>query len=144
LYGDDLSLLRRFAQQAKEAIEDVSGVVDLQVEQQVEIPQLQIQLKRDVLARNGLPIESVNKFIETAMNGTTVSQLLIGQWAFDVVVRLDEPYRENIDYLKRLTVNLPTGGAVPRSEVADIVRASGPNTINRENVRRRIVVQCNT
>ncbi|RIK75478.1 MAG: CusA/CzcA family heavy metal efflux RND transporter [Planctomycetota bacterium] len=144
LYGDDLNVLRSFANVIKETIETVPGLVDLQVEQQVEIPQLQIQLRRDALARNGLSVEEVNEFIETAMNGRTVSQLLEGQRAFDVVVRLDDPYREDVEYLRRLSVNLPAGGAVPLSDVADVVVASGPNTINRENVRRRVVVQCNT
>jgi HME family heavy-metal exporter len=66
------------------------------------------------------------------------------QRTFDIVLRLDEPFRDDPEYLKRLVINLPTGGGVPLSAVADVVRASGPNTINRENVRRRIVVQCNT
>jgi HME family heavy-metal exporter len=143
LYGDDLEVLRRTAQRMKEAMEDVPGVVDLQVEQQVEIPQLQIQLRRDELARHGLTVDDVNEFIETAMNGRTVSPVLEGQRTFDLVVRLDEPYREDVEYLNRLVIHLPAGGGVPLSAVADIVRSSGPNTINRENVRRRIVVQCN-
>ncbi|HEX6963998.1 MAG TPA: efflux RND transporter permease subunit, partial [Lacipirellula sp.] len=143
VYGDDLEVLRDAAQDIKLAIDDVPGVVDLQVEQQVEIPQLQIRLRRDELARHGLTVDDVNEFIETAMNGRTVSSVLEGQRTFDLVVRLDEPYRENIDYLNRLVIHLPAGGGAPLSAVADIVRASGPNTINRENVRRRIVIQCN-
>ncbi|MCC6493461.1 MAG: efflux RND transporter permease subunit [Pirellulales bacterium] len=144
IYGDDLDVLRRVANECKEAIEPAPGVVDLQVEQQVEIPQLQIRLRRDALARYGLAVEDVNELVETAMNGRTVSQLLEDQRSFDVVVRLDEPYRENVEYLQRLAINLPGGGAAPLVEVADLVTASGPNTINRENVRRRIAVQCNT
>jgi HME family heavy-metal exporter len=143
LFGDDLSILRRTAQDVKSAIKDVPGIVDLQVEQQVEIPQLQIQLRREELARHGLNVDDVNEFIETAMNGRTVSPVLEGQRSFDLVVRLDEPYREDVEYLKRLVIHLPTGGGVPLSAVADIVQSSGPNTINRENVRRRMVIQCN-
>lgn len=144
LYGDDLATLRRTATAMKNAIADVPGVTDLQVEQQVEIPQLQIQLRRDELARNGLAVDDVNEFIETAMNGRKVSEVLRGQRNFDLVVRLDEEFRENVEYLKRLRINLPTGGGLPLSAVADVMQASGPNTINRENVRRRIVVSCNT
>jgi HME family heavy-metal exporter len=144
LYGDDLEVLRARAKDVENAIRSVPGVTDLLVEQQVEIPQLQIQTRREELARYGLTVADVNDLIETAMNGRTVSTVLNDQRTFDLVVRLDEPYREDIEYLKRLVINLPTGGGVPLESVADIVQASGPNTINRENVRRRIVIQCNT
>ena len=144
LYGDDLATLRRTANAMKNDIADVPGVTDLQVEQQVEIPQLQIQTRRDELARNGLAVDDVNEFIETAMNGRKVSEVLRGQRNFDLVLRLDEEFREDVEYLKRLRINLPGGGGIPLSAVADVVQASGPNTINRENVRRRIVVSCNT
>src|SRR5690606_15407553 len=80
-----------------------------------------------------------------AMNGRTVSEVVQGERKFDLVVRLDESYRSDPNKLKRLSINLPTGGRVPLSAVASIdPLASGPNTINRENVRRRIIVQCNT
>ena len=135
---------RRTANAMKNDIANVPGVTDLQVEQQVEIPQLQIQIRRDELARNGLAVDDVNEFIETAMNGRKVSEVLRGQRNFDLVLRLDEEFREDVEYLKRLRINLPNGGGLPLSAVADVVQASGPNTINRENVRRRIVVSCNT
>ena len=144
LYGDDLGLLRRTAEKMKAAIADVSGVKDLMVEQQVEIPQLQIRLKRDKLMQFGLTADEINGFIETAMNGRTVSEIVQGERKFDLVVRLDDPYRVDIDALRRLSINLVGGGRVPLETVADIVEGSGPNTINRENVRRRIILQCNT
>ncbi|MEX2309641.1 MAG: efflux RND transporter permease subunit [Pirellulales bacterium] len=144
LHGDDLTVLRARADEIKAAIDDVPGVTDLLVEQQVEIPQLQIQTRREELARYGLTVADVNEFVETAMNGRTVSEVLQGQRTFDLVVRLDEPYRQDPEYLKRLVINLPTAGGVPLATVADVVTSSGPNTINRENVRRRIVIQCNT
>jgi HME family heavy-metal exporter len=128
----------------KAAMEGIEGVKDLVVEQQTEIPQLQITLDRDALARLGLTTDYVNEFIETAMNGRIVSEVVLGERKFDLVVRLDDEYREDLHRLQRLTVNLPDGGRVPLSEVASIRRDSGPNTINRENVRRRIVIQCNT
>ena len=144
LYGDDLGLLRRTAETMKAAIADVSGVKDLMVEQQVEIPQLQIRLKRDKLMQFGLTADAINGFIETAMNGRTVSEIVQGERKFDLVVRLDDPYRVDIDALRRLSINLKGGGRVPLETVADIFEGSGPNTINRENVRRRIILQCNT
>jgi HME family heavy-metal exporter len=143
LYGDDLNVLRQTADQMKAAMEDLDGVTDLMVEQQVEIPQLQVALDRDKLALYGLTAQHVNAFIETAMNGRVVSEVLQGQRTFDLLVRLDDVYREDLEKLRRLSINLPAGGQVPLESVADIRMGSGPNTINRENVRRRIVVQCN-
>jgi len=144
LYGDDLGILRRTAHHMKAAIADVPGVKDLMVEQQTEIPQLQIRLLRERLVQYGLTADAVNEFIETAMNGRIVSEIVDGERKFDLVVRLDEPYRVDLDALRRLSINLPAGGRVPLETVADIRQGSGPNTINRENVRRRIVIQCNT
>jgi CzcA family heavy metal efflux pump len=144
LYGDDLGILRRTAERMKQAIADVRGVKDLMVEQQVEIPQLQIRLRRNKLVQYGLTADAVNEFVETAMNGRTVSEIVEGERKFDLVVRLDEPYRVDLDTLRRLPINLPVGGRVPLETVADIALGSGPNTINRENVRRRIIIQCNT
>jgi HME family heavy-metal exporter len=144
LYGEDLNVLRQTADKMKASIRDVPGVTDLMVEQQVEIPQLQIRVRRDELSRYGLEVDDLNAFIETAMNGRTVSEVLQGQRTVDLVVRLDEEFREDPEELKRLTIQLPTGGSVPLAAVADVIRASGPNTINHENVRRRIIVECNT
>jgi len=144
LYGDDLEVLRRTAEQMKAAITGVPGVKDLMVEQQTEIPQLQIKLKRDKLMQYGLTADEINEFVETAMNGKTVSEIVQGERKFDLVVRLDDPYRVDVAALRRLSINLKAGGRVPLETVADVVQGSGPNTINRENVRRRIVIQCNT
>jgi len=144
IYGDDLGILRRTADRMKGAISAVPGVKDLMVEPQVEIPQLQIRLLRERLVQYGLTADSVNDFIETALNGRTVSEIVDGERKFDLVVRLDEPYRIDIEAMRRLSINLPAGGRVPLETVADIRQGSGPNTINRENVRRRIVIQCNT
>lgn len=144
LYGDDLHLLRRTAEEMKAAIDGVPGVTDLLVEPQVEIPQLQIKLNRDKLRFYGLQANRVNEFVETALNGRVVSEVLDGQRTFDLVVRLEDRYRERPENLKRLSIQVPSGGRIPLEQVADIREASGPNTINRENVRRRIIVQCNT
>jgi HME family heavy-metal exporter len=144
LYGDDLTVLRAKADEMKAAIADVEGVADLMVEQQIEIPQLQIKLDRAQLAVNGMTSDYVNEFIETAMNGRVVSEIVLGQQKFDLVVRLDDDFRLDPTKIQRLALNLPNGGRVPLSSVAEIRPGSGPSTINRENVRRRIILQCNT
>lgn len=85
----------------------------------------------------------MNQFIETALNGVVVSEVLEGQRTFDLLVRFDNKNREDMEALRRLSIDLPEGGTVPLESVASIYEAGGPNTINRENVRRRIVLQCN-
>ncbi len=143
IYGDDLSILRHKAQELAAVMKEVEGVTDALVEPQVEIPQLRIELDRDKLELYGLTPAYVNDYIETAMNGEVVSNVLLGQRTFDLLIRMDEEYRENLQALRRLSIELPSGGTAPLSTVANIYRSSGPNTINREQVRRRIVVQCN-
>ncbi|MEP3481347.1 MAG: efflux RND transporter permease subunit [Fuerstiella sp.] len=143
IYGDDLDVLRRKAGEMEAAIKGVPGVTDLMVEPQVIIPQMRIELDRDKLLLYGMTAADVNEFISTAMNGDVVSEVLIGQRTFDLMVRLDENYREDVQKLKRLTIDLPDGGKVPLEAVANIYESGGPNTINRESVRRRIILQCN-
>jgi len=114
------------------------------VEPQVEIPQLRIDLDRKALAAHGLNTNDVNELVETAMNGRVISEIVLGERKFDLLVRLDDPFRQDPNELRRLAIELPRGGWIPLSDVARAVDSSGPNTINRENVRRRIIVQCNT
>ncbi|MGD9722645.1 MAG: efflux RND transporter permease subunit [Pirellulales bacterium] len=144
LYGDDLTILRAKANEMKSAMQGVPGVTDLLVEQQIEIPQLRIELDRKQLANHSLNSDDVNEVVQTAMNGSVVSEIVLGQQKFDLLVRLDDPFRQDPQQLRRLTLEVPGGGQIPLSDVANVVDASGPNTINRENVRRRIIVQCNT
>ncbi|EMI44953.1 efflux RND transporter permease subunit [Rhodopirellula sp. SWK7] len=143
IYGDDLDLLRRKAGEMEAAMKAVPGTKDVLVEPQVIIPQLRIELDRDKLLLYGLSAVEVNEFIETALNGQVVSEILIGQRTFDLMLRLDEDYRENLQTLRRLTIDLADGGKLPLESVANIYESGGPNTINREDVRRRIVLQCN-
>lgn len=143
LYGDDLDLLRSKAREMRDAVAGVEGVKDLVLEPQVTIPQLRIEMDRHELARRGLTPGEVARYIETAMRGKVVSEILIEQRMIDLFVRLDEPYREDIEAVARLSLELPEGGTAPLGSVARIYRAGGPNTINREQVRRRIVLQCN-
>ncbi len=144
LYGDDLSIMRREAKRIGAAIADVPGVTDLQVEPQIEIPQLQIIIDGRKLKKYGLRRADINEFVETAMNGRVVSEVLIGQQTFDLLVRLDEPYREDREVVERLSIDLPGGGTTSLGSLATIRKDTGPNTIHREQVKRRIVVQCNT
>ena len=143
LYGDDLTTLRRNASLIEAAVKSVNGVKDAQVEQQTEIPQLQIRVNGDELEQYGLKRVDVTEFVETAMNGVVVSEVLQGQRKFDLLVRLEEQYREDLATLGRLQINLPDGGVVKLEDVATIREGSGPNQIKREKVRRRIVIQCN-
>ncbi len=143
LYGDDLDLLRRKGKEMEAAIRSVPGVRDVMLEPQVLIPQLRIEIKRDKLTLNGLRVQDVNDVIETALNGAVVSEVLEGQRTSDLVLRFEDASRENLDALRRLSIELPEGGTIPLEEVARIYESGGPNTINRENVRRRIVLQCN-
>lgn len=143
LFGDDLDELRRQARRIEQAIDDVEGVRGLQVEQQTLIPQLRIEADGEKLKALGLRRNDVNEFIETAMQGEVVSQVVDGQRTFDLLVRMGEEFREDLSALKRLQIDLPNGGRAKLEDVARIYQAAGPNTINREQVSKRIVVQCN-
>ncbi len=143
IYGDDLDVLRRKAEEMLSVMKGIPGVKDPLLEPQVMIPQLRIEVDRDKLLLNGLSVSEINEFIATAMNGEVVSEVLVGQRQFDLLVRLNDGARENLEALKRLTIDLPEGGQVPLEAVAKIYQSGGPNTVNRENVRRRVVLQCN-
>ncbi|MEQ8791711.1 MAG: efflux RND transporter permease subunit [Pirellulaceae bacterium] len=144
IFGDDLHVLRQLAQEAKTAIDQVPGVVDVSVEQQLPTPQLVIKPKIDKLVQYGLTVGDVNHIFTTAMQGQVVSQVLEGEASFDLVVRYDDKYRQDQQALRSLAIDLPSGGTVPLSDVAEIhFNRVGPNSINREDGRRRIIVQCN-
>ena len=143
IYGDDLDLLRTNAEAVKKEMQSVAGVIDLMIEPQVIIPQLRIEMDRAALTQYGLSAEDVNNYVQTAMNGAVVSEVLDGMRTFDLVVRMKDEYREDIGGLKRLAIHLPEGGTVPLGSIAKIYESGGPNTVNRENVRRRVVIQCN-
>ncbi|MEN6451396.1 MAG: efflux RND transporter permease subunit [Thermoguttaceae bacterium] len=144
LYGDDLNVLRSNLDEMKEIVSGVPGVKDLVPEPQVSIEQLRIEPDRDRLIPYGLTVDDVNHFVETAMNGRVVSEVVQGQRTFDLFLQLDPRFRENIEALRRMSLDLPEGGTTPLESVAKVYPAGGPNTINREQVRRRVVLQCNT
>ena len=143
IFGDDLDQLRRWAAEIEHAIGGVPGVKDLQVEPQITVPQLRIEIDPFALSEFGLTRMEVTDLVQTAMNGMVVSEIIDGQKKFDLLVRFDESSREDRDKLRRLAIPLPGGGNTTLDRVADIYEGGGPNTINREQVRRRMVVQCN-
>ena len=143
IFGPDLEQLRTLGQQVQSAMSEVSGLADLQLEPQVPMKQVQIQFDRDAAARYGLTIGELSETVETALNGRVVSQVLEQQQTFDMIVWLKESYRNNIEIIRNLLVDTPTGQKIPLAQVAKIDYSTGPNTINRENVSRYIVVSTN-
>lgn len=143
LYGDDLTLLRSNANKIKNMMDTVDGVTSAQVEQQTEVDQLQIRVLGDRLKQYGLRRADVTEFVETAMSGHVVSEVVEGQRKFDLVIRLQEEFREDFDSLERLSIQLPGGGTTQLKNVAKLLKSTGPNQIRHENVRRLIVIQCN-
>jgi len=143
LYGPDLSVLRYQAREIENLMKEVPGVVDLQVEAQVEIPQIRITVKSENAIRYQLSRAEIIDALETALHGRVLSQVLEGQKTFDLVLWFDEKSRNDIDVIRSTLLTTPSGARVALGTVADVVATTGPNTINRENVVRRIVVQAN-
>jgi CzcA family heavy metal efflux pump len=143
LFGTDLNRMFSLANLIKGSIEGVEGLVDLSVEPQVEIPQVQIKAKREMLARYGISIGEFTRFVDVAFAGEKVSDVFEGNQSFDLVVRNNEESRGRIDFIRNALIDTHTGEKVPLSLVADVVSTSGPNTVNRENVQRKVVVSAN-
>lgn len=145
LYGDDLDQLRDLAGDVRDAITDIPGVTPPIIDPQERVDELHVVLRPDELAFFGLSREYVADFVETALKGEAVSQVLEGQRRFDLVIKLDEPYRSDPYNLGELRLELPDNrGQIRLRELADFpASASGPNLINRENVRRRQTIRCN-
>ncbi|MFB2920690.1 efflux RND transporter permease subunit [Aerosakkonema funiforme] len=143
IFGPELEQLRTLGKQVQSAMSEVSGLADLQLEPQVPIRQVQIQFDREAAARYGLTIGELSETIETALNGRVVSQVLEQQQTFDLVVWLQESYRNDIEVIRNLLVDTPNGQKIPLAQVAKIDYGTGANTINRENVSRFIVVSSN-
>lgn len=142
LFGDDLNRLYQIGSKIKNSISSVEGVVDINIEQQVERPQLEIRPRREMLARFGIPINEFAHYINVTLAGEVVSQVYEQGLPYDVTVRLDENHRNSMEKISNLMIDSNVG-KIPLSYVADIVSATGPNTINRENVSRRIIISAN-
>ncbi len=143
IFGPDLFELRRLAEQVRWAMAAVPGVVDLSLEQQSDIPLLTATLRREAIARYGLSAQDVADAMETAFSGRPVSRIREGSASFDLVVRYDERYKESVEALRATLITTPSGARVPLHALAEIRKDSGPNTISREDVQRKTVVQAN-
>ena len=143
IFGDDISTLRTLARNAEEIMGEIAGVVDLSVEPQVEIPMVQVSFDRTALARYGIAVDRAAATVEAAKVGRVVGQVLEGPYAFDLVVRFEGGWADDIEALRRLPVDTPGGARVPLGTVATVRKDFGPNLLARENAQRRIVVSCN-
>jgi len=143
IFGDDLRTLRALAEQVRAAISDVSGVVDLSVEQQTDIPTVSVRFNREALARYGLPAGAAAEALKTAFLGQEVGSILEGQVAFPLVVRYEGEQPEQMETIRQTMIDTPSGARVPLSAVAEIREDRSPNFITRENVQRKIVVSAN-
>lgn len=143
LFGDDLGKMFNLGKRIKDVVKDVEGVADLNVEQQVERPELRIVPRRTMLAKRGISLADFNTFLSVNMAGATVSQVYDGGKSFNLVVRADESNRGSMESIMNLMIDCSDGTKVPLSEVAELQSSTGPNTINRENVKRKIVISAN-
>ncbi len=143
IFGPDLNQLRSLGAQVEAQMKTVKGIVDLQLEPQVPVQQIQIKFNRQAAGRYGLKIGELSEIIETALNGKVVSQVLEVQQTFDLVVWLHLEARNNLETIQNLLVDTPNGNKIPLAQVATVTYGTGPNTINRENVSRLIVVAAN-
>ena len=142
LFGSDLNKLYTLGNDIKSSIENVDGIADLNVEQQVERPQLKIIPKREMLAKYGITLPEFSEFITVMLAGEVVSQVYDDGKTFDLTVKANDDYKDKIDKIKTLMIDA-NGKKVPFEYVADVVSSMGPNTVNRENAQRKIVVSAN-
>lgn len=144
LFGDDLNRMFMIGNQIKAAVADVEGIADLNVEQQIERPELKIVPRRELLARYGITLPQFNEFVTVNMAGEVVSQVYEKGKSFNLVVRASEGNRNSMERICNLMIDDAQGRKIPLTYVADVVSSTGPNTINRENVKRKIVISANT
>lgn len=143
IFGSDLLRLRALAREVESAVEDVEGLVDLSVEQQADVPQLQIRADRQAMARYGVTPNQLGEIVDVAFRGEEVSLIREGQQAFELVVRYGADHHGNADAIGSALVSTPLGPPVPLSVLASVEPGRGPNAISRENVQRKIVVSAN-
>ena len=143
LFGPDLATLRTKAAEIRDQMAGVPGIVDLIVEPQVGVPQVQVNMNRTEAAAVGLRAGDLAETVDTAFNGHVASQVLEEQKTYDVLVRFDDSARQSVESIGRTLIDTPTGARVPIGQVAEVRVDQGPNTINRENVQRRIIIQAN-
>ncbi|MGM9860400.1 MAG: efflux RND transporter permease subunit [Muribaculaceae bacterium] len=142
IFGDDLATLYRLATQLKAAVSDVPGLVDIAIEQQVDRPEVIIRPRREILARYGITMNAFAETLSTTISGAKVSQVYEHGLPYDIVLIANEEARSSLASLGDIMVDTPEG-KVPLSAVAEIISKSGPNVVNREDVKRRIVISAN-
>lgn len=143
LFGSDLNRMYEIGQKIKTSISGIEGIADINVEQQVERPELNITPKREMLARYGITLPEFAEVVRVMMEGEVVSTVYEGNRSFDLTLKVGDDARSTIERISDLTIDTGDGRKIPISYVADIRSAAGPNTINRENVSRKLVVSCN-
>ncbi len=143
IFGNDLLTLRSNAEQLKSVISNVAGVVDVQIENQVMVPQLMIKLDRMAVQRYGLQVGNVADELEIFYNGKVVSQIIDGQKSFDIILRTDDSTRKNIDAIRNTQIAASDGSLIPLQQIAKIELENSINAVNHENTQRRIVVSAN-
>ncbi|MHC1707869.1 MAG: efflux RND transporter permease subunit [Bacteroidales bacterium] len=143
VFGTDLNKMFTLGNEVKSAIAGIEGLVDVNVDQQIEIPQIQIRANREMLAQYGITVEQFNEFVDISFGGEKLSDIYEGQRRFDLVLRLNQDYTQNIEGIRSSLIDTYDGKKVPLEQVADIVSVTGPSSISRENVQRKVVVSAN-
>ena len=143
LFGDDLNRMFALGNEIKNTIQDIPGIADLNVEQQIERPQLIIAPKREVLAKYGISLPEFSEFVNVCLAGETVSQVYEKGKSFDLTVRVKDDLRDEMEKIRNLMLDTGNGQKIPLNYVAEVRSAMGPNTISRENVKRKIVISAN-
>lgn len=143
VFGTDLNKMFSIGNQIKASIAGVEGLVDVNVDQQIEIPQIQIRANRDMLVQYGITIEQFNEFVDISFGGEKLSDIYEGQRRFDLVLRLNNDYTGTIEGIRSALIDTHDGKKIPLEQVAEVVSVSGPSGITRENVQRKVVVSAN-
>ena len=143
LFGNNLNRMFSLGNEVKNSIIDIDGLVDVNVDQQIEIPQIQIRANRDMLANYGITIEQFNEYVDIAFGGEKLSDIYEGQKSFDLILRLNEDYTQSIEGIRSALIETYDGKKVPMEQIAEIISVSGPSSISRENVQRKIVISAN-
>ncbi len=143
LFGTDLNRMYAIGNEIKSAITDIDGLVDINVEQQVEVPQIQIRANREMLAAYGITINEFNHFVELAFGGEKLTDIYEGQQRFDLILKFTNDYTQTIEGIRSALIDTHNGKKVPLEQVAEVVSVSGPSSISRENVQRKIVISAN-
>ena len=143
VFGPDLTQLHAIGMQIKQATQGIDGVTDLNVEQQIERPQLIIRPRRTLMAQYGITLPQFAEFVNAAIGGETVSQVQKGNQSLDLTVRVADDDLTTIERMKTLLIDTSDGRQVPLTDVADVLSNAGPNTVNRENAQRKLVVSAN-